>query len=63
MAAWFASQVGKDLPKQFPEPFSVGKQNVGIFTCIYYKDMRSQKLLRQIQGGSINQVIHYLNNC
>ena len=29
--SYFQTKVGKEGPKQFPEPFSVGKQNVGNF--------------------------------
>ena len=56
--SYFQAKVGKELPRQFPEPLSVGKLVVGNFavssnatlctpeiTQIYFKEGQSRNLL------------------
>ena len=49
---FFRARVDKELPKQFPKPFLVGKQNVGNFAVshTYCKLSRSQELPKIISG-------------
>ena len=50
----FQAKVGKELPKQFPEPLLVGKLNLGNFAfsknC---KQSASQMLPGRVKGGNL----------
>ena len=59
----FGPMVGKELPKQFPEPLSVGKLDVGNFAFSNAANtLQARNYLNYFQGGS-GSVIYHLINC
>ena len=48
---YFQARVGKEMPKSFPDPLSVGKLDVGKFCILKYcKHSASQKLPKLFSG-------------
>ena len=60
----FQAKAGKELPKQFPEPLSIGNLDVGdfAFSNTAKHTLPARNYLNYLQGGS-KSVMYYLITC
>ena len=61
---YFQAEVGKELPKQFPEPLSVGKLDVGNFGFSNTANtLQARNYLNYFQGASKSVIYYLIYNC
>ena len=60
---FFQARVGKELPKQFPEPLSAGKLDVSSFAFSDAADiLQARNNLEYFQGGSKSVIYSLINS-
>ena len=63
---YFWAKLGKQLPKQFPDPPLFGKQDVSNFALALSetaKDSRSQNHMKELEGGSMSVFYYLITMC